>query len=234
MRQLPDQDPEQTVLGVLMLDTRFPRPCGDIGNPGSFSHPVIHRRLPGAIVSRVVTDQPLPDELANRFADAARGLERDGATLITTSCGFLYPLQDRLQAAVSVPVVTSALCLLPELRRQTAAGQPIGILTFDSAQLSAHHIPDAGPVVIEGLDPDDHLYRVIAGDLPRLDQAIARMNAADALHRLLSRHDQLQAVILECTNLPPYKRDLSAVCHVPIFDIHDALNQLGTGGIGQD
>ncbi len=96
--------PDHTVLGVLMLDTNFPRPVGDIGNPASFDHPVIYRRLPGAIVSRIVTDRPLADELVDHFIEQARALEKDGATLITTSCGFLFPLQSRIQAAVSVPV----------------------------------------------------------------------------------------------------------------------------------
>jgi len=217
---------DQTVLGVLMLDTHFPRPVGDIGNPDSFDHPVIYRRLPGAIVSRVVTDQPLPNELADHFVDQARRLEDDGATLITTSCGFLFPLQSRIQAAVSVPVVTSALCLLPKLRQQTPAGQPIGVLTFDVAQLSAHHIPDEGSVIIEGLTASDHLFKVIADDLPQLDQAEASINVADALDRLVCRHTDLQAVVLECTNLPPYKSKLLQHRHLSIFDIHDALHHL--------
>ena len=216
-------NPDPTVLGVLMLDTSFPRPLGDIGNPDSFDHPVIYRRLPGAIVSRIVTDQALPEELVSTFIDQARSLENDGATLITTSCGFLFPLQSRIQTAVSVPVVTSALCMLPTLRQQTSANQPIGILTFDAARLSAHHIPDQGPVVIEGLSPGDHLYRVIADDLPQLDQAQASIDVTNALKRLLSRHGNLQAVVLECTNLPPYKSHLLKNRRLSIVDIHDAL-----------
>lgn len=226
MRQPSRRNPDQTVLGVLMLDTSFPRPPGDIGNPDSFDHPVIYRRMPGAIVSRIVTDQPLPEELVSEFVDQARTLEKDGATLITTSCGFLFPLQSRLQVAVGVPVVTSALCMLPTLRRQTTANQPIGILTFDAARLATHHLPDQGPVVIEGLNPSDHLYKVIADDLPQLDQAQASIDVANALERLLSRNDKLQAVVLECTNLPPYKIQLLKDRRLSLFDIHDALDHL--------
>jgi len=215
--------PDNTVLGVLMLDTSFPRLIGDIGNPASFDHPVIYRRLPGAIVSRIVTDQPLPDELVAHFIDQARALEHDGATLITTSCGFLFPLQSRLQAAVSVPVVTSALCILPALRQQAGRHKPIGILTFDAARLVAHHIPDDGPVVVEGLNPVGHLYRVIADDLPELDQDKASINAIDALERLASRYASLRAVVLECTNLPPYRNNMLKYKQLSIFDIHDAI-----------
>lgn len=218
--------PDHTVLGVLMLDTNFPRPVGDIGNPDSFDHPVIYRRLPGAIVSRIVTDQPLLDELVDHFVDQARALEDDGATLITTSCGFLFPLQSRIQAAVSVPVVTSALCMLPALRQGAGADEPIGILTFDAARLSPHHIPDDGPVVVEGLTPGDHLYKVIADDLPELDQDEASINVVDALERLVSRHTNLQTVVLECTNLPPYKNNMLKYKRFSILDIYDAIYHL--------
>ncbi len=224
MPQSASPIPSHTVLGVLMLDTNFPRPEGDIGNPGSFDHPVIYRRLPGAIVSRIVTDKPLPGELVDHFVDQARALETDGATLITTSCGFLFPLQRRIQAAVGVPVVTSALCMLPALRQRTGSDKPIGILTFDAARLSPHHIPDDGPVIIEGLMPDDHLYKVIADDLPELDQDLARTNVVDALQRLASRDAGIQSVVLECTNLPPYKSAMLRTRGHSIFDVHDAIS----------
>ncbi|MEM9470575.1 MAG: aspartate/glutamate racemase family protein [Pseudomonadota bacterium] len=215
-----------TVLGVLVLDTSFPRPLGDIGNPASFDHPVIYRRLPGAIVSRIVTDQPLPDNLVEQFVNHATALEAAGATVISTSCGFLFPLQERLQAAVGVPVVTSALCMLPVLRKRLAADTPIGILTFDADRLSSHHMPENGPVVIEGLKASDHLHRVIADDLAELDQSEASSNVADAMDRLLSREPGLRTVVLECTNLPPYRHKIMKNGDFSIFDIHDAIKHL--------
>jgi len=216
----------RTVLGVLMLDTNFPRPVGDIGNPDSFDHPVIYRRLPGAVVSRIVTDEPLPDDLVDLFLENARALEDAGATVISTSCGFLFPLQARLQATVSVPVVTSALCLLPGLREKTGTDTPIGILTFDAERLSPHHIPDDGPLVIEGLPHTDHLFRVIADDLIDLDQAQAGSNVADAIRRLKSREPSLHTVILECTNLSPYRCNMMENNSFSTYDIHDAIKHL--------
>lgn len=226
MASLSNSNRDQTVLGVLMLDTNFPRPVGDIGNPDSFDHPVIYRRLPGAVVSRIVTDEPLPDDLVELFVNHARALEGAGATVISTSCGFLYPLQDRLQAAVSVPVVTSALCLLPALREKTGSDTPIGIVTFDAERLSPHHIPDQGPLVIEGLAHTDHLYRVIADDLAVLDQAQASGNVINAIKRLNSREPGLTAVILECTNLPPYRLSALKNNGFSVFDIRDAIKHL--------
>ncbi len=216
----------QTVLGVLMLDTNFPRPVGDIGNPDSFDHPVIYRRIPGAVVSAIVTGEPLPDDMIELFVGHARALEKAGATVISTSCGFLYPMQARLQASVGVKVVTSALCMLPTLRNNLGPHTPIGILTFDAERLSPHHIPDDGPVIIEGLAASDHLYRVIADDLVELDQEQARCNVNDAINRLKTRAPNLSAVIFECTNLPPYRDNAMENNRFSVFDIRDAINQI--------
>ena len=45
-------------LGILMLDTRFPRIKGDIGNAHSFDFPVIFRRMEGIGPADAVTTHP--------------------------------------------------------------------------------------------------------------------------------------------------------------------------------
>ena len=44
------------VLGILMLDTHFPRIKGDVGNPESFSYPVRKLTVLGASPDRVVRE----------------------------------------------------------------------------------------------------------------------------------------------------------------------------------
>jgi hypothetical protein len=210
-------------LGVLMLDTRFPRPPGDIGNPASFDFPVLFRTLPGASVARIVTSDPLPDTIVQEFSAAARKLIAASATAITTSCGFLSPLQHDLQAVLPVPVVTSSLWMLPVLRTRYGADAPIGILTFDAHRLAPHHIPDDGPFVVEGLQPGDHLFDVIAANLETLDPVRAEAGVVAAARRLKSRSAGLKAVLLECTNLPPYRQEIAEICGCEVIDIHDAI-----------
>ena len=55
------------------------------------------------------------------FIDAAVGLARDGAALISTSCGFLARYQDALQAAVPVPVAVSYTHLGPDAQAASSA-----------------------------------------------------------------------------------------------------------------
>src|SRR5215216_3062485 len=99
-------------LGILMLDTRFPRPPGDVGHAATWPFPVCYRIVQGAQPHRIMGETPDPALLAP-FVEAARELEAAGVRAITTSCGFLAAFQRELAAAVSVPVLTSALLQVP-------------------------------------------------------------------------------------------------------------------------
>jgi len=212
-------------LGVVMLKTRFPRLKGDIGNPESFPFATLYRVVPAATVSSVVVDKTLDAEVAAGILEAAKDLERRGASLIVTGCGFLGALQDRLRREIAVPVISSALVLMPFLRALYGAERPIGVLTFDSTRLSARHF---GPcyddnIVIEGLESGAELHRVIAADLPEMDAEKAAQDALDGAGRLMSRCPDAAAILFECTNLSPYRARVAAATGRPVYDLNQAI-----------
>jgi hypothetical protein len=195
-------------LGVLMLDTRFPRVPGDAGHAGSYAMPVRFAVVAGASPRRVV--QQADTALLQPFIDAARTLVAEGAAAITTSCGFLARWQAELQAAVGVPVWTSALLKLPELARP-------GVITVDAGALGADVLLAAGArpdTPLEGLAPGCSLQRTLLDDLPTLDTA-----AAEAALRLLQRAPQLTDLVFECTNLPPYAAAVQRATGVPVHHL---------------
>ncbi len=219
--------PVASCLGVLMLATHFPRPAGDIGNPATWPFPVRYATVSAATVARIVGNRPDPSLLAP-FIHAAEGLIAAGADLITTSCGFLVLWQQTLSAALPVPVITSSLLQLPLVQAALPPGRKIGVITFDSRLLGADHLAAAGAdgVAIVGIEQGRELYRVIAGDLSTLDQRVARDDVLDAGLRLQHRVPELAAVVLECTNLPPYAPALRRRLKIPVFDIVTLLSGL--------
>ena len=98
-------------LGVLMLDTRFPRLPGDVGHADAFGVPTSWRIVNGAWPDQIVQSAAglRAGRVVPAFVQVVRNLEKAGARTITTSCGFLVLLQKELQAAVKVPVITSSL-----------------------------------------------------------------------------------------------------------------------------
>ncbi|MDR2738460.1 MAG: hypothetical protein LBB68_01305 [Treponema sp.] len=94
-------------IGILMLNTNFPRIPGDIGNATTFSFPVVYKIIETANASNVVSLGAV--ELLEPFIKGARELITQGVRAITTSCGFLAIFHRELAAAVDVPVFTSSL-----------------------------------------------------------------------------------------------------------------------------
>jgi len=135
----PGAYPQSPVLGVLMLQTRFPRPPGDIGHPETFAFRVRRRIVGGATPLRVVrSDDPA---LLPPFIAAAHALLDEGCAAISTSCGFLARWQRELQAALPVPVWSSALLQLAELQAQ---GRRCGVITIEAASLQPAHFDGVG------------------------------------------------------------------------------------------
>jgi hypothetical protein len=206
-------------LGVLMLDTRFPRVPGDIGNPQTFDFPVLYRTVHGASPRRAVRERD--PALLQPFIDAGRALVDDGATAITTSCGFLVLFQAELQAALPVPVWTSSLLLL-------AGSSGTGVVTVDAAALGADHLRAAGAppdTPLEGLAPGCAFQRSLLNDEATLDTDSAREETVAAARRLLRRDPALSTIVLECTNMPPYADAVRAATGRTVLDITTLLRQ---------
>jgi hypothetical protein len=206
-------------LGVLMLETRFPRVLGDVGNPGSFAMPVKHRVVAGASPQRVVREGDAA--LLQPFIDCAQQLADEGARAITTSCGFLVQFQQAMQAALPVPVWTSSLLKLPELSAP-------GVITVDVLSLGAVHLRAAGAdatVPVMGLAADGHLQRALLEDLPDLDPKRAEADVVDAARRLVARWPTVREIVFECTNMPPYAKAVARATRRPVHHIISLLHE---------
>jgi len=209
------------MLGVLMLQTRFPRPPGDIGHPASFAFPVRWRVVEGATPERIVRGRD-PRALAP-FIEAGHALVAEGAQALATSCGFLALWQRELQAALPVPVWTSSLLELAELRSQRC-----GVITIEAASLTAAHFEAVGAdpaTPVEGITPGSPLHRSLLEDRPELDMADAEALVLAAAARLRERQPGLQTLLLECTNLPPYADALRRATGLPVHDVITMLHR---------
>ena len=220
-------------VGILMLDTRFPRIPGDMGNAATFPFPVRYQRISGADPDLVVRRGA--EGLLPAFVDGARQLEREGVGAITTNCGFLVKFQGEIAGAVSVPVFTSTLLLVPLVHRMLPAGRRVGIMTVNAGTLGAEHLRGAGiggdvPIAVAGMETEKEFTRVLLGDELELDVEAAREEHVRVARRLAAEHSDIGAIVLECTNMPPYADDVRRETGRPVFDIlslvhmaHDAI-----------
>ena len=208
------------VVSLVQLDTNFPRIAGDVGSPETYRASLETHVIADLSVPRVVTATPRVKDIdrVEPVLAAARG------DVITTSCGFLGLWQDRLAAVAAAPFVSSSLVALPSLMARHRTGE-LAILTFDSGTLASPAFAPmmrgfTGPVV--GLPSNSHLKQVIANDMTALDRHRAEAETIDLVAGLVARMP-VRTLLLECTNLPPYKAALRARFDL---EIHDILTQI--------
>lgn len=211
-------------LGILMLDTQFPRIPGDIGNALTWPFPVQYRIVRGASPDKAVRGDAAA--LTAPFIAAGRELVAHGCDGIATNCGFLVPLQDHMSEALGVPVASSSLMQVPMVERMLPPGRRVGIVTISGATLTERHlvaagIPEGTPVA--GTDEGREFTRKILSDAVSMDFAAARADVIDAALRLRRATPDLGAIVLECTNMVPYAADVRRATGLPVFSIYSYL-----------
>lgn len=213
-------------IGILMLETRFPRFPGDIGNATTFDFPVRHKVVKGASGDRAVkVDLTLLDS----FIEAGKELEGEGVRAITTSAGFLSIFQNVMAEALDVPVFTSSLLQIPMIRKILKPNKRIGIIASNKNMLDEKHlspvgIEDMGALIIEGME-NEPVWRkrleYTPADLASL--STLRTEVEQAVVRICSRMVQTNrdvgAIVFECTNLPPFSKAVQEATGRPVFDI---------------
>ena len=213
---MPDPD---APLGILMLDTRFPRPVGDGGNPLSYPFPAVVRRVEGASVARAVRGDPVV--LLDAFIRGGEALVAQGCAAIVTTCGFLVPLQEALSRALPVPIGTSALTECVRVEVGLPPGQRVGVLSIAASALTPAHYraarlaPDTPVGSLEG----GAFARAILGNGTGLDMEAARREHVAGARDLVARHPEVGAIVLECANMPPHAEAISQATGRPVHSI---------------
>lgn len=207
-----------------MLDTSFKRPVGDIGNSETFSFPINYETVPKATISRVVKEGDVT--LVEPFVRAAKILEKNGCCAITTSCGFLALYQIEIQKELNIPFFSSSLMQIPFVHDMT--GGIVGVITARKSSLTEKHLcavhADHTPTIIEGMDHMSAFTGAVIEEDRALNSKAIHAEVKQVTAGLLKRHTDIRAIVLECTNLPPYKTAIREVTDLPVFDITTFMN----------
>jgi hypothetical protein len=214
-------------LGILGLETYYAKLPGHIKNASTFPYPVIYRNVKGAVVGRLLNS---PDvSLLPPFIEAVQELEREGVRAIAGSCGFLAIFQEELADAVNIPLFTSSLMLIPLISRTLRRSQKVGVLTASKKGLTDRHLRSAGcegiPLVVAGMDDLPEFREVILENKRiEMDGLKLQDEIVDAADQLVVQNPDIGALVLECTDMPPYAHLIQRRIKRPVFDLISLTN----------
>ena len=212
-----------TTIGILALNINLPVIPGDVGNASTFSFPVLYR-----VVEELVTDRA-DRALTEPVVREALSLERAGVAAITSNCGNMALYQKEVAAAVNIPVLLSSWMQVPFIHRLLPPGKKVGALVPDSRDdlteiLACAGIDDSIPIVIAGLEDCPAFYSaVVKLEGPRDTDTEEREVVAVAA-KLVEGHPDVGAILLECSDLPPYAAAVQEMVRLPVFDFVTMIN----------
>ena len=207
-------------IGILMLDSQFPRIVGDVGNAKTWKYPVLYKVVEGFKPDKVVLNLEMND--IEPFIEAALELQNMGVKAITTSCGFLAMFQKEIVKYLSIPVFTSTLVMLPMLCRITGK---VLVLSANSEKLTYKHLEaacgDLAPYQykIIGTQNKNSFTNFTVENWKSVDTNQCEKDILETLHEELDKDNSYKCILLECTNLPPYTDAIRNEFQLPVFDI---------------
>ena len=217
-------------VGILMLETRFPRVHGDIGNAATWNFPVIMRAVRGASLDQVVNKRA--DGLLDAFVEAGLDLIALGADGITTSCGFMSLFQQELADRFPVPVASSSLMQVSLINRMLGGGKRAGVITVKKQSLSEDHLRAVGVPLDTPLMGTEHgveFTRAVLGDEERLNTRLATEDLVATGLMLKENHPEVGAIVLECTNMAPYAAAVRQATGLPVYSIYSFIQWFQAG-----
>jgi aspartate/glutamate racemase len=227
-------------IGMLCAEWNVPFVPGDLNNASTFAFPVRYLAVEGAAGSEVLTGDA--GAYAELFVAAARQLEAEGVHAITGNCGYMAAYQDVVAAAVSIPVFMSSLLQAPLLLRMLSPQQRLGVLVANGGGITdgvlrGAGISDPARLRIQGLDHKPHFNEVILQEVGTLDEGRLRSEVVEAAMEAVEADPSIGAILLECSDLPPYARSVQEATGLPVFDwagfiryVHDAISPRGYRG----
>lgn len=213
-------------VGILYLDDCwYPVLPGNVANLSTYDFPVVLKKVTNCTQDRIHAGDPT---LADDIIAAAKQLEEEGARAISGACGFFGNYQDLVAGTVDIPVFLSSVIQLPWIKTGLKRHQNIGMLTADINGITENLFSSCGVtnpdyVKVKGLS-DLPEFSAIVESRGSFNEDIVREEVIQAALELVKENPDMGAILLECSDLPPYSSDIQQATGLPVFDFITMIN----------
>lgn len=212
--------------GLVQLETM----PGNSTNLKSYPFPVRLVRVEGANVETVIT-HPSQELLANMIRISKKLINEEGIKAISTSCGFNAIFQKELAEALDVPVFTSALLQVPFVYNLIGKDKVVGVITANKSALTKEHfhacgITDDIKVEVIGLENAKEWSKIFENPDEKFDIDAVTEEIIGVARKGVAKHPEIGAIVLECTDLPPYAEKIREAVNLPVFDFNSMMGHV--------
>lgn len=208
-------------IGILYIEqVHYPMLPGNVVNAYTYDFPVCMQPVEGLKSLQLFEAD---DSIFDMMMQSVKKLQRAGVRAITGACGFFGNFQARMAAELNIPVGLSSLIQIPWIRTLLGPEKKIVVLTASKESITDKLFLSCGLTDWEDLIIRDLRYQpefsCILEDRGIFNHAIVREEVvAAALDAVQSSPDNIGAILLECSDMPPYAADVQRATGLPVFD----------------
>lgn len=210
-------------IGVIAVDLVYPKLPGNVVNATTFEFPVLYKKVEFDI--ELLFEGAA--ELEQIVVAAAKELEAEGVRAIVGACGYFAHFQKQVAAAVDVPVFLSSLCQLPIIKLGLAPDQKIAVFAASAENIDENILTGIGgsldDIIIQDVGTLESFAPIRWGRI-ELDNGKLTQDLASRAEELVQKHPEIGAILLECSDLPPYAYAIQASTGLPVFDFITLIN----------
>jgi len=214
-------------IGILQVDESLV-PCipGSVGNASTYSFPVRFQRIKGSSVERIFAKDIT---LLDSVIEAGEKLVKEGVRAVTSDCGYMALFQKEVANHLEVPVFLSSLLQVPLISRMLGDGEKVGIICANSQVLDASLLEKVGVdnsvlIHIKGLESKENFAEAILEEIGMLDSDKIEKEVVSSAKEMIQEEPRVRAILLECSELPPYGAAVQEAVGLPVFDFITMIN----------
>ncbi len=219
-------------IGIIYIDeVYYPMMPGNIVNGYTFDFPVRLKAVEGLDIPNLFAAE---DEVLTHILRACHQLQREGVRAISAACGFFGNYQKQVAGAMDIPVAISSLVQLPWIASLIRSDRKIGVLTADQASLTDQLLYNCGiteelkqRLIIKDLRREPEFSCILEGRGEFDNGAVEREVVGKALE-IVTEYEETSAILLECSDMPPYAHAIQAAVQLPVFDFTTLIRWLHT------
>jgi len=213
-------------VGILQLPANIPMLPGDVGNPTTFDFPVVYELIEEIDPFWVLAADPHPVVMKKVIA-ACKRLTMQGVTTIIGNCGFFANYQPEVAASLDpgVQFFPSSLNQVPMLLTSVGSNKKVGILTASKKLLMPSPAlknvgvtnEDMKRIVVYGNEDGKEMLKV-TGETGRFNPKKLEKELVDLTKKMMKEHPDVGAIVLECTEFPPYAHAIQEAARRNVWD----------------
>ncbi len=203
---------------------------GNSTNPASYPFPVRLVPVDGACVETVITN-PSQKLLEDMIAISKKLIAEEGIKGIATSCGFNAVFQKQMAEALDVPVFSSSLMQVPFVQNVIGRDKTVAVITANKSALTKVHFEACGigediNYEVYGLEDAKEWSKIFDKPDERFDIELVEQEIVDTARAAVKGNPDIGAIVLECTDLPPFAKKISKAVNLPVFDFNSMMGYM--------